>query len=437
MINKEQSARHNAKSIWDQRYDDGDGACAKEPDGTDPIDYTQHDFLNRHLVCKPLTGIPTRESFDFLMRSIFGLVQARRVLAVGSGLAFAEQSLVTAGIVDKIDAYEFSDSAVLSARKRISEAGLDQRLVMHSGDVLKAGLSENTFDAVFVNAAIHHFFNIEEMMSFFHWVLKPGGILVYNEYVGPDHHMYHDKVMAIADRINLCLDERLRFDVLRNEVRSAIPRATMEWMLEMDPSEGVHSSMILPLTYQKFDVIQRFDFGGTLMRPFWVGILPNFEFSDYKDQSIARLIGLIEELLIDNGVIPTYHTIVAARKTVDMAGKALIDNEVIAYKTHSVELEKLVPTVFRGANIASCVNFTDENWLNGVIRGGPLRFLLAESCELLSVLEESDAIVLGPAKTARIDSFERIVGKIVVNCSGETFQRSEIAAPNMFWLTKV
>lgn len=431
----EGTAENTATSIWNRRYDDGDAACAREPDGTDVIDYTQHDFLNRYLVSKPLTGIPTRESFDFLMGSLFGLVQAKSVLAVGSGLAFAEQALITSGAVDKIDAYELSEIAVASARQRLAEAGLDRRLVMHAGDVLKAGLEEGTYDAVFVSAAIHHFFNIEEMMDFFHRVLKPGGILVYNEYVGPDHHIYHDKVMSYADKINACLDEKFRFDVLRNEIRQSVPRATLEWMHKMDPSEGVHSSMILPLTYQKFEVVQRFDYGGTLMRPFWVGVLPNFDFSDYKDQTIARLIGLVEELLLDSGEIPTYHTIVAARKATSGTVKPLIDNEILSYRGHGIENERLAPTIFRAENVISCADFTDGNWLHGVIREGVLRLLVTESPSVSRALAENDLIVLGPQKTAKIDSVEPIGGKYVLNCSAETFGRSDVAAPNMFWVT--
>lgn len=432
----EGTTRDVATSIWDERYDKGETACGKEADGTDPIDYTQHDFLYRYLVCKPLTGIPTSESYDFLMRSIFNLVTPKLVLAVGSGLGFAEQRLVSEGIVERIEAYELSSVAVASANERLVAAGLADRMVMHAGNVIDAGLEENSFDAVFVNAALHHFFNVEEMMDLFYKVLKPGGILVYNEYVGPDHHMYHDKVMATLDKINDCLDEKFRYDVLRNEIRSLVPRATLEWMLEMDPSEGVHASKILPLTYQKFDVVQRFDFGGTLMRPFWVGILNNFDFTDYKDQTIARLIGLIEELLIDSGEIPNYHTIVAARKGQRDLSKKLIDNEILSYKTHDYETEKLVSSIVDAQSVATCVNHTDENWVGGVIRGGSLRLLLADSRQALDLLKRGKRIVLSQSKTCMIDAIEHVGNNIIVSCRDATFDRSEIQAPARFWVSE-
>jgi hypothetical protein len=50
------------------------------------------------------------------------------------------------------------------------------------------------------------------------------------------------------------------------------------------------------------------------MRPFFTGVLPNFDFTDAKDQTIARLIVLIEQLLTRHGVIPNYHTSIVGRR---------------------------------------------------------------------------------------------------------------------------
>jgi hypothetical protein len=93
-----------------------------------------------------------------------------------------------------------------------------------------------------------------------------------------------------------------------------VPRPSLEFMMGHDPSEGVHASRILPLTYQWFDVIHRQDYGGTIMRPFFTGILPNFDWADPADQTIARLIILIEQMLTREGVLPNYHTAVVGRR---------------------------------------------------------------------------------------------------------------------------
>jgi len=97
-------------------------------------------------------------------------------------------------------------------------------------------------------------------------------------------------------------------------LRDEGPKPSKAWMLQHDPSEGVHASRILPLTYQYFDVIDRADSGSTLVRPFFSGLLPNFDWSDPKDQTVARLIVLIEQLLTRHGVLPHYQTSIVARK---------------------------------------------------------------------------------------------------------------------------
>ena len=167
---------------------------------------------------------------------------------------------------------------------------------------------------MFVQAAIHHFGKIEEMFALMHRVLKPGGLLWYDEYIGPDHHMYEPEVMAIMDELNDCLAPQYRWDTLAKATRTAVPAPNLEWMMGHDPSEGVHASRILPLTYQWFDVVCRRDYGGAIMRPFFTGILPNFDWNDPKDQTVARLIIATEQLLTRHGVLPNYHSAVVGRR---------------------------------------------------------------------------------------------------------------------------
>ena len=209
-----------------------------------------------------------------------------------------------------------SPAAVRAALARVADKPYAHRLVMRSADVLKEDLQTASFDMVFVQAAIHHFFEIEEMFRLFHRVLRPGGLLWYDEYVGPDHHMYDRHVLDLMNEINDCLAPGYRRDVVANEgrVREAVPEPSLDFMMRHDPSEGVHASRILPLTYQFFDVVQRQDYGGAIMRPFFTGILRNFDWDDPKDQTVARLVVLFEQMLTRHAIIPSYHSMVLARR---------------------------------------------------------------------------------------------------------------------------
>src|SRR5581483_8385232 len=83
---------------------------------------------------------------------------------------------------------------------------------------------------------------------------------------------------------------------------------------ERDPTEGVHASQILPLTYRYFEVIDRRDYGGTIVRPIFNRILLNWNFeSDQKDQTIAQLVVLLEQELLRHAGMPAHNAIVVAR----------------------------------------------------------------------------------------------------------------------------
>lgn len=303
----------DANAIWDERYVKGEHVGSKPVIEGDPIDFTQHKFLYRHAVAKPMTGSLDGWAVDSIARQWFSPPPAR-VLAIGSGMAFLEEYLVQNDHVGHMTAYEMSRTAIEAARDRVAGKPYADRLDLRTGDVLSENLPTAAYDAVFVQAAIHHFDRIEDMYALMHRVLKPGGLLWFDEYVGPDHHMYEPHVLAVMDEINDCLDAGFRWDVLMKHTRDIQPRPSLEFMMSHDPSEGVHASRILPLTYQWFDVVHRQDYGGAIMRPFFCGILPNFDWEDPKDRSIARLVILIEQMLTRNGVLPNYHTAVVARR---------------------------------------------------------------------------------------------------------------------------
>ena len=302
-----------ATGVWDKRYEGNEHVGTQPTVVGDPTDYTQHKFLYQHAIAGPQTGSLNGWNLDRVGQTFLTPPPAR-MLALGSGMAFTEEHLLRSNYAQHIVAYEMSRTACDRATARLTEAGLGDRIEMRSTDVLDDDLPGGSFDAVFVQAAIHHFDRIGDMFAMMHRVLKPGGLLVYDEYVGPDLHIWDDHVIAIMDQINDCLAPRYRKDWNVDAIRVTGPRPSREWMMEHDPSEGVHASDILPLTYQWFDIVDRSDYGGTVLRPVFSGLLPNFDWTDPKDQTVARLIILLEQLLVRNSVVPSYHTSVVARR---------------------------------------------------------------------------------------------------------------------------
>lgn len=303
----------DATRIWDTRYEGNEHVGTQPVIQNDPIDYTQHKFIYERAIARPQTGQLDGYNIDRVGREFLSPPPAR-LLALGAGMAFTEEHLLREGFAQHIVAYEMSATACERARQRFAENGLAGRIEMRAADVLEDGLPSASFDVVFVQAAIHHFDRIDDMYALMYRVLRPGGLLVFDEYVGPDLHVWAPEVVAVMDELNACLAPHYRLDATTGALREEGPKPSREWMLQHDPSEGVHASRILPLTYEWFDVIDRRDYGGTVLRPFFCGLLRNFDWTDEKDQTVARLIILVEQLLTRHSVLPHYHTSIVARK---------------------------------------------------------------------------------------------------------------------------
>lgn len=307
-----------AKDTWNERYEKGQSNVTEVGFVGDPVDYTSYPFMWREANARRLTGDRDGDPNSSLALRHFQPPR-KRMLAIGSGLASQEEWFVKCGYVLEAVAYEQSEVAVAKANERLASENLSDRLKVICGDVREANLADNSFDVVMVQAAIHHFFDIEEMFQLMHRVLKPDGILIYDEYVGPDHLLFDDKTLDFMDGIDACLAPHYRRStLLGGEVREGVARPTLEQMVTMDPSEGVHASLILPLTYKYFDVIDRRDYGGTFLRPFFTGILQNFDFDDPRDQTIARLIVHMEDVFLSNSLIQHSHSIVVATPRVEV-----------------------------------------------------------------------------------------------------------------------
>ena len=79
-------------------------------------------------------------------------------------------------------------------------------------------------------------------------------------------------------------------------------------------------------------MLDRADCGGTVLRPFFSGLLRNFDWAEPKDQTIARLIVLMEQLLTRHSILPHYQTsIVARRRPVPRAPLSAAERERIGY----------------------------------------------------------------------------------------------------------
>jgi hypothetical protein len=124
------------------------------------------------------------------------------------------------------------------------------------------------------------------------------------EYVGASQFQFSDKAVQIINDILGLLPVacRQRFSNA-GEYVTKFERTTIEYMNVMDPSEAIRSAEILPLLAKTFTIIEKKDFGGTLLHMLLQDIVHNFPDNLPERSAILHLLLYLEALLIRENVI--------------------------------------------------------------------------------------------------------------------------------------
>ena len=79
------------------------------------------------------------------------------------------------------------------------------------------------------------------------------------------------------------------------------------------PLEGASSRQILPALERRFELVDRRDYGGTLLNPLLEGIVANFSDSSANDRALLELVAACERLLMREGELPSDFAVLIAR----------------------------------------------------------------------------------------------------------------------------
>ena len=267
------------------------------------------------------------------------------------------------GAFMQCDACDIASGSIARARE-LAEADGYANIHYTVQDINKITLPSSHYDAVWASGSVHHFENLEHVFHQVHLALKPNGLFILNEYVGPSRFQFPS---AQRQAIQACLDllppayrqlsaqvaqarlsdggrqavlpaglpQRLldkwrdgnllaavgrRLRLLR-AARAGAPLEkstanlpTARSVIAVDPSEAVRSDEIVPLLRQYFDIVETKPLGGTILQFLLADIAGNFQ-QDETGAQLLEMLFAIEDALIDAGHLDSdFAYIVAAPK---------------------------------------------------------------------------------------------------------------------------
>ncbi len=217
-----------------------------------------------------------------------------------------------------MEGFDISAQAIASARKNAEKEGLAERTLYFTADAnhLDHTQNENRYDLIVVSMALHHFDRLEECLDCLKVWLKPEGYLIVNEYIGPNRFQWTQAQIGVTNRLLSCLPS----DLIRNlrepdKVKYMIERPTIEYMRDHLAFEAISSERIIPALYERFNVIEQKNYGGSILHLLFDAIMGNFDEENHWEHiAIIRLIMEVEKMFIDLNILQHNHSFLICQK---------------------------------------------------------------------------------------------------------------------------
>jgi SAM-dependent methyltransferase len=199
-----------------------------------------------------------------------------------------------------LDAVDLSPSRIAVARQRAEHEGTGGRLRFVAGDVRTIDPAPQSYDIVIFEDALHHFSPMHANLSRARSWLRPGGILVINEFVGPSRFQWTDEQLRAVNKLleGLPWDLRVRHD---GTPKPRVHRPGTLTMRLYDPSEAADSSHIIPAIRSMFDTREEHFYEGTVLHLLCKDIAHHFLTLDAERRSLLESCCDQEDLLIAGG----------------------------------------------------------------------------------------------------------------------------------------
>jgi len=282
-------------------------------------------------------------------------------LSLGCGEGRLERELSQLGAFHCCDAFDVAPGAIALAKLQAAEQGIGN-INYAVADINTLSLPPHHYDAVWVDMALHHFDQLEQVYRQIWTALKPDGYLIFNEYIGPNRFQFPQRQKEI---VNLCLalipeqyrvavqefaeDEQQRspgkkgmswlaqrfldklrdgdllgvlqrrFERYRQQVsgkpleRTRISFPTERDLIAADPTEAVRSSEILSKLEGLFEIVEYRPWGGNILHFLLGGIAGNFRPENEGSLELLDALIHLEDALIACGELEDDFAYVVAR----------------------------------------------------------------------------------------------------------------------------
>jgi len=304
----------NKKQIDGKSGVQNDGSSAESywnnnPTAASQQQWTSNDIIGKEIYSRMTNGRTTEHWLSWVINDYFKDKHFSSMLSPGCGVGDHEIMIANSGLVDSIDAFDFSESSIKLAKQKAINSG--SKINFYIDDLNNFEIAKyKKYDLIFTSGALHHVKELERYLSIVQTSISDNGYFIINEYVGDCYNIYNDKQLNIINRFMKCLGP----DLIQNG-NIELNNPTINQVMSSDPSESVRSKLIVPFLKYYFDIELFNPFGGFILHPLYP-LLNNSAFNEKRAETdaIIKLLLAFEDILMSEKLLDTDFALIICRK---------------------------------------------------------------------------------------------------------------------------
>lgn len=261
-----------------------------------------------------ISGNPDVDYYEYISRKYLANKGPLTALSLGCGGGYRELRWAEVANIKRMDAYDRSEARIMSAIDEAKRKGYGEILNFRVADVRRLDVLQNHYDLVLTQDSLHHLVPLQKILRDIHDFLKPDGLFVANEYVGPNRFQWTKKQLEAVNSVLAKLPVKYRVRLRSGTVKSRVYRPSRLSMLLSDRSEAAESSKIPMLIERIFNVVEIKKYGGTILHLLFQDIARNFLKDDEETRNFIRLCFKIEDELLENKEIQSDFMLALCRR---------------------------------------------------------------------------------------------------------------------------
>lgn len=254
-----------------------------------------------------ITGEKGVEYEEFVYQNYLKDLKDCRVLSIGCGVGSHIRKIAAYPNIAQAEGLDLSAKRIEDANRLAGEAGLNNT-VFTSTDIFDNRPGHGMYDLILFHSSLHHFSQLDELIGQIVLnALKPEGILVIHEFVGPNRLQWTRDQLRFTNHLLKMLPRDFRRKAVTRSVKRKAYRPGIWRMLLSDPSEAVRSQDQLPTIGKYFDTVYFRSLGGNILHLLLKDIALNFH-PDHPEsiKILNRMIQKEDEFLKQEGIQPDF-----------------------------------------------------------------------------------------------------------------------------------